>query len=129
MQACLKLDDLLNFTACLHIASVIQQRDLKQWLAECSVDMDKVRGTSPLNHCLLKNWELCQTKFRYIFCIILFRDKLMKMMFGQNYLNYIVYTVLKKKFCKKKNYNNGTKKWWTCTKIFVAMWIFPWCYH
>lgn len=26
----------------------------------------------------------------------------MKMMFGQNYLNFIVYTVLKKKFCKKK---------------------------
>ena len=31
-----------NFTACLHIASVIEQKDLKQWLAECNVDMDKV---------------------------------------------------------------------------------------
>ena len=30
------------FTAALHIACVIQQKDLKQWFAELSVDMDKI---------------------------------------------------------------------------------------
>ena len=32
----------LFLSASLHIACVIQQRDLKQWFAELSVDMDKV---------------------------------------------------------------------------------------
>lgn len=42
----------ISSTACLHIASVIQQKDLKQWLAECSVDMDKVK-------CIyLHHWEV-----------------------------------------------------------------------
>lgn len=31
-----------SFTAALHIACVIQQKDLKQWFAELSVDMDKI---------------------------------------------------------------------------------------
>lgn len=30
-------------TACLHVACVVQQKDARQWFAELSVDMDKVR--------------------------------------------------------------------------------------
>lgn len=33
-------------TACLHVACVVQQKDARQWFAELSVDMDKVRTTS-----------------------------------------------------------------------------------
>uniref|UniRef100_K1PU71 Cyclin-C n=1 Tax=Magallana gigas TaxID=29159 RepID=K1PU71_MAGGI len=40
-DVCLLYPPYLIALACLHIASVIQQKDLKQWLAECSVDMDK----------------------------------------------------------------------------------------
>lgn len=29
--------------ACLHVACVVQQKDARQWFAELSVDMDKVR--------------------------------------------------------------------------------------
>lgn len=31
--------------ACLHVACVVQQKDARQWFAELSVDMDKVRVT------------------------------------------------------------------------------------
>lgn len=31
------------FAACLHVACVVQQKDARQWFAELSVDMDKVR--------------------------------------------------------------------------------------
>lgn len=30
------------FTACLHVACVVQQKDARQWFAELSVDMEKV---------------------------------------------------------------------------------------
>lgn len=33
----------LSPTACLHVACVVQQKDARQWFAELSVDMDKVR--------------------------------------------------------------------------------------
>lgn len=32
--------------ACLHVACVVQQKDARQWFAELSVDMDKVRTAS-----------------------------------------------------------------------------------
>lgn len=32
--------------ACLHVACVVQQKDARQWFAELSVDMEKVRGLS-----------------------------------------------------------------------------------
>ena len=37
-----------SVVASLHIACVIQQRDLKQWIAELSVDMDKVITLIPV---------------------------------------------------------------------------------
>lgn len=40
------LDGVLFFPkACLHVACVVQQKDARQWFAELSVDMDKVRLT------------------------------------------------------------------------------------
>lgn len=33
-------------TACLHVACVVQQKDARQWFAELSVDMDKVRSVT-----------------------------------------------------------------------------------
>lgn len=34
--------DMFSVTACLHMACVIKQKDIKQWCAELSVDTDKV---------------------------------------------------------------------------------------
>ncbi|XP_022337862.1 cyclin-C-like [Crassostrea virginica] len=56
-DVCLLYPPYLIALACLHIASVIQQRDLKQWLAECSVDMDKILEISRLILALYELWK------------------------------------------------------------------------
>lgn len=56
-DVCLLYPPYLIALACLHIASVIQQKDLKQWLAECSVDMDKILEISRQILALYELWK------------------------------------------------------------------------
>uniref|UniRef100_A0A671SVY1 Cyclin-C n=1 Tax=Sinocyclocheilus anshuiensis TaxID=1608454 RepID=A0A671SVY1_9TELE len=43
---CLLYPPFMIALACLHVACVVQQKDARQWFAELSVDMDKVRRSS-----------------------------------------------------------------------------------
>ncbi|XP_048746302.1 cyclin-C isoform X1 [Ostrea edulis] len=56
-DVCLLYPPYLIALACLHIAGVIQQKDLKLWLAECSVDMDKILEISRLILALYELWK------------------------------------------------------------------------
>ncbi|KAJ8310581.1 hypothetical protein KUTeg_012446 [Tegillarca granosa] len=47
---------------CLHIACVIQQKDLKQWLAELNVDMDKILEISRQILSLYELWKMYDEK-------------------------------------------------------------------
>lgn len=46
MRPNLIMSSLFVPAACLHVACVVQQKDARQWFAELSVDMDKVRLNS-----------------------------------------------------------------------------------
>lgn len=41
----IKVSCMRLFSAALHLACVIQQKDVKQWFAELAVDIEKVRQT------------------------------------------------------------------------------------
>ncbi|XP_069105328.1 cyclin-C-like [Argopecten irradians] len=56
-DVCLNYAPYLVALACLHIACVIQKVDLKQWLAECNVDMDKILEISRQILALYDLWK------------------------------------------------------------------------
>ena len=56
-DVCLTYPPYLISLACLHIACVIQQKDLRQWLAECNVDMDKILEISRQILALYELWK------------------------------------------------------------------------
>lgn len=62
---------LLPSPACLHVACVVQQKDARQWFAELSVDMEKVRhiqlscrGRYPPCECTLTLELFCNRSWR-----------------------------------------------------------------
>lgn len=56
--------------ACLHVACVVQQKDARQWFAELSVDMDKVRillrKTFAFKYSILDNMNITLTRIKQI---------------------------------------------------------------
>lgn len=72
-------------TACLHVACVVQQKDARQWFAELSVDMDKVRTASP-SKIMLENLILLKLRHIYMYLLTHVKTVLRMCRFAEPFL-------------------------------------------